>query len=98
MHNPPHPGEFINQTYLKPLNVSIWEAANKLAVSPSTFARLIGGKSNISPIMALRLSKAFGRTPKSWMQMQASYDLWSARDSAHLEQVSIIYDHHSSHA
>lgn len=65
MHNPPYPGEFINETYLEPLNISIREAANKLAVSPSTFARLISGKSNISPIMALRLSKAFGRTPES---------------------------------
>lgn len=98
MHNPPHPGEFINETYLGPLNVSIREAANKLVVSPSTFARLISGKSNISPVMALRLSKAFGRSPESWMQMQANYDLWSARDSAHLEQVSIIYAHHSSNA
>lgn len=37
MHNPPHPGEFINETYLEPLNVSIRKAAIKLAVSPSTF-------------------------------------------------------------
>jgi antitoxin HigA-1 len=44
-------------------------------------------------VMALRLSKAFGRSPESWMKMQASYDLWSARDSAHLEKVSIIYAH-----
>lgn len=75
------------------MNVSIREAANKLAVSPSTFARLISGKSNLFLIMALRLSKAFGRTPESWMQMQANYDLWSARDIAHLEIVSIIYAH-----
>lgn len=98
MHNPPHPGEFISATYLEPLNVSIREAAQKLAVSPSTFARLISGKSNISPVMALKLSKAFGRSPESWMQMQANYDLWSVRDSAHLEQVSIIYAHHNVHA
>lgn len=86
-------GEFINKTYLEPLDVSIREAANKLNVYPSTFARLISGKSNISPVMALKLSKAFGRSPASWMQMQANYDLWSARDYAHLEKVSIIYAH-----
>ncbi|HAT8639948.1 TPA: HigA family addiction module antidote protein [Legionella pneumophila] len=93
MYNPPHPGEFIFKTYLEPLDVSIRDAARKLAVSPSTFARLISGKSNVSPIMAMRLSKAFGRTPESWMQMQANYDLWSVRDKAHLEKVSVIYAH-----
>ena len=93
MYNPPHPGEFIFETYLEPLNVSIRDAAKKLAVSPSTFARLINMKSNISPIMALRLSKAFGRTPESWMQMQANYDLWSVKDKANLDKVYIIYAH-----
>ncbi len=93
MYNPPHPGEFINETYLEPLDISIRDAAKKLAVSPSTFARLISGKSNISPVMAMRLSKAFGRTPESWMQMQSNYDLWSVRDSANLDKVSIIYAH-----
>lgn len=93
MHSPPHPGEFIHETYLEPLNISIRDAAKKLAVSPSTFARLIKGKSNISPIMAMRLSKALGRTPESWMQMQANYDLWSVRNNANLEQVKVIYAH-----
>lgn len=93
MNNPPHPGEFIYETYLEPLHISIRDAAKKLAVSPSTFDRLINGKSNISPIMAMRLSKAFGRTPESWMHMQANYDLWSVKDKVNLEQVNIIYAH-----
>lgn len=93
MYNPPHPGEFIFETYLEPLDISIRDAAKKLAVTPSTFARLISGKSNISPIMALRLSKALGRTPESWMQMQANYDLWSVRDRADLDMVTTIYSH-----
>jgi addiction module HigA family antidote len=95
MHNPPHPGEFILETYLDPLDISIRNAAKKLAVSPSTFARLISGKSNISPVMAMRLSKAFGRSPESWMQMQANHDLWSVRGKANLENVAIIYAHAS---
>jgi len=93
MHNPPHPGEFILESYLDPLGISIRDAAKKLAVSPSTFARLISGKSNISPVMAMRLSKAFGRSPESWMQMQANYDLWSVRGKAGLENVAVIYAH-----
>ncbi len=32
--------------------------------------------------MAIRLSKAFGSTPESWLGMQMAYDLWQARDRA----------------
>ena len=30
--------------------------------------------------MAVRLSKAFGSTPETWLGMQMAYDLWQARD------------------
>lgn len=92
MHNPPHPGEFIKDTYIEPLDISLRKAALKLNVSASTFSRLIKGEADLSPEMALRLSKAFGRTPESWMQMQSNYDLWKARETVNLELVSIIYE------
>jgi addiction module HigA family antidote len=43
MYNPPHPGEFIREVYLEPLNISYRSVALKLKVSPSTFLRLING-------------------------------------------------------
>lgn len=92
-HNPPHPGEFIKETYIKPLDISLRKAAIDLDVAPSTFSRLIKGKSDLSPEMALKLSKAFGRTPESWMQMQTNYELWKARQSVNLDRVHIIYEH-----
>ena len=91
MYNPPHPGEFIKETYIKPLKVSLRMAALKLNVSPSTFSRLIKGKSDISPEMALRLSKVFGRSPESWMRMQTNYELWLAKKRVNLDCVGIIY-------
>jgi addiction module HigA family antidote len=30
--------------------------------------------------MAIRLSKAFGSSPESWLGMQTAYDLWQARE------------------
>lgn len=93
MYNPPHPGEFIKETYIEPLNISLRTAAFKLNVSPSTFSRLIKGEADISPEMALRLSKAFGRTPESWMQMQSNFELWKARKHVNLDLVSVIYAH-----
>jgi antitoxin HigA-1 len=79
MHNPPHPGEVIDGLYLEPFNVSTRTIAARLGVSPSTFARVVSGKSAVSPDMAIRLSKVLGRSPESWLQMQANHDLWIAQ-------------------
>jgi addiction module HigA family antidote len=87
MYNPPHPGEFIKEAYLEPLEVSPRSVALRLKVSPSTFSRLIKGQSAISPGMALRLSKCLGRTPESWLLMQDSYDLWQAKQSVDLSEI-----------
>lgn len=92
-YNPPHPGEFIKETYIKPLDISLRKAAIDLDVAPSTFSRLIKGDSDLSPEMALKLSKAFGRTPESWMQMQTNYELWKARQIVNLDRVHVIYEH-----
>lgn len=87
IHNPPHPGEFITEVYLEPHDISGRELASKLDVSPSTLSRILNGSSRISPEMALRLSKAIGRTPESWLAMQDAHDLWVARKSVNLQRV-----------
>ncbi len=87
MHNPPHPGEFIREVYLEPFGISTRHVAEKLKVSPSTFNRLINGESNVSPEMALRLSKTLGRSAESWLAMQDNYDLWRARNRVNLKAV-----------
>lgn len=87
MHNPPHPGEFIREIYLEPSGISSRQVAEKLDVSPSTFNRLVTGKSALTPEMALRLSKTLGRTPESWLAMQQAYDLWKARQTVDLGKV-----------
>jgi len=95
-YNPPHPGEFIKETYIDPLNISLRKVALDLDVAPSTFSRLINGKADLSPEMALKLSKAFGRTPESWMQMQANYKLWRAKKTVKLDRVHVIYHDRAS--
>ena len=87
MHNPPHPGEFIQSVYLGPNNLSCREVADKLGVAASTLHRVLNGSSGISADMALRLSKSIGRTPESWLAMQDNYDLWQAKQTADLRDV-----------
>ena len=87
MHNPPHPGEFIWATYIEPFNISLRSLAKSLGVSPSTLTRLIRRQSGISPEMALRLAKAVGRSPESWLAMQYNYDLWQTKQTIDLSGV-----------
>ncbi|RTE86963.1 MULTISPECIES: HigA family addiction module antitoxin [Gammaproteobacteria] len=87
MFNPAHPGEFIIETYMQPYGLSCRYLAGKLDISPSTLNRVLKGQSGVSPEMALRLSKALGRSPESWLAMQDAYDLWHAEKSLSLEKV-----------
>ncbi len=87
MYNPPHPGEFITSVYLEPNGVSGRELAGKLDVAASTLSRVLNGTSRVTPDMALRLSKAIGRSPESWLAMQDNHDLWVARQQANLRNV-----------
>ena len=87
MHNPPHPGEFITDIYLEPNGISGRELAAKLDVAASTLSRILRGSSRVTPEMALRLSKAIGRSPESWLAMQNAHDLWLARQSVDLKMV-----------
>lgn len=90
MYNPPHPGEFIEEIYLKPYGISARFLAEELDVSPSTLNRIIKQQNGVSPEMALRLSVALGRTPESWLAMQDHYDLWQARQKVNLDNVRPI--------
>jgi len=69
MHNPPHPGEFIREVYLEPFGITGRQLSSKLGVLPSTLNRILKGNSGVSSEMALRLSKALGRSPESWLIM-----------------------------
>ena len=78
MHNPPHPGEVLLELCLKPLGLTVTQAATALGVSRKTLSSILNGRAGISPEMAVRLSLAFGTTAESWMSQQVQYDLWHA--------------------
>ncbi len=87
MHNPPHPGEFMQATYMEPFGLSCRYLAEQLNVAASTLNRVLNKQSGVSPEMALRLSKALGRSPESWLAMQDTYDLWQVKKKVMLGKV-----------
>ncbi len=62
MHIPPHPGQFLEESYLEPFGISVRPLAENLGVAASTLARVVAERSAVSPEMALRLSRALGRS------------------------------------
>ena len=87
MHNPPHPGGIVRRQCLQPLGLSVTRAAEGLGVTRQALSDLVNERRGISTEMAIRLSKAFGSTPETWLGMQMAYDLWQARKRA--EQIEI---------
>ena len=61
-----------------------------MGVSRKSFSALLNGKSGISPEMALRLSKVFGRTPEGWLKLQLQYDLWQIEQKVDLSYLKKI--------
>ena len=79
MRNPTHPGEIVREECLKPLGLSVTAAARALQISRKSMSELVNERSGISAMMALRLAKAFGSTPETWLGIQLDYDLAQAR-------------------
>jgi addiction module HigA family antidote len=78
MKSPVHPGRIVRQDCLEPLGLTVTAAAKVLGVTRQALNNVVNGKSGISPEMAIRLSKAFGSTPETWLRMQLAYDLAAA--------------------
>lgn len=83
MHNPPHPGEILNELWLQPERITISRAAAALGVSRKHLSAIINGRASISPEMALRLEMALGGSAESWLGHQVAYDLWQAAQHRH---------------
>jgi antitoxin HigA-1 len=79
---PPHPGLFISEEILAPLDLSIAKAAEVLGVRRATLSDLINGKSSVSPEMAMRIEKAFGVNMEMLLKMQTWFDSCAMRERA----------------
>jgi antitoxin HigA-1 len=78
MHSPPHPGEILRELYLKPLRVSIAEAAKALGVTAKHVSGIVNGHARITADMAIRLAAALDTDAQTWVNLQAQHDLWVA--------------------
>ena len=75
-----HPGEILNDEFLKSMRISQYKIAKDINVSPRRINEIIHGERAISADTALRLGRYFKMPPEFWLKLQAHYDLETAKD------------------
>ena len=81
MHTPPHPGCFIRDEIIEPLNLTVTAAARVLGVSRPAISNLLNGHADLSGEMAMRIEKAFGVNMDTLLRMQLAYDIALTRQN-----------------
>jgi len=77
---PIHPGEILQDEFLKPMQISQYRLAKDISVPPRRINEIVHGKRSITADTALRLGKYFGISPQFWLNLQTRYDLEVTED------------------
>ncbi len=72
---PIHPGEILREEYLVPLGISANSLARALKVTPARINDIVRERRGITADTALRLARYFRTDARSWLNLQAAYDL-----------------------
>jgi len=83
---PPHPGQFLESRFLRPLAITQTELAHALSVSRRRVNELINGRRGITPDTAVRLAMFFGNDAAFWMHLQVAWDMRNAVRIARAQQ------------
>lgn len=78
--SPIHPGEVLEEEFLKPLNLSQHKLALDTSVDPRRINEIVLGKRRVTANTALRLGRYFNTSPEFWLGLQAQYDLDNEED------------------
>ena len=84
---PTHPGEMLLEEFLKPLNITQTELAQKLGVSYPRLNEIIKKRRSVTPDTALRLSHVLGMSADFWLGLQQDWDLWHAMNSSKANEI-----------
>ena len=74
-----HPGQVLAEVYMKELDLNQSTLAAKIGCAHRKINEIVNGKRGISADFAIDLERTLGTSAEMWMNMQASYDLWVAR-------------------
>lgn len=77
---PGHPGEVLQEEFLKPLGLSQNKLALNIRVPARRINEIVLKKRRITADTALRLARFFGTSAQFWLGLQSEYDLDIASD------------------
>ena len=77
---PIHPGEILNEEFIKPHDLSQYRLAKEIGVPARRINEIVHGKRAITPDTGLRLSRYFGLSERFWLNLQTRYDLEVEKD------------------
>jgi len=72
---PTHPGEILEEEFLKPLLITKKTLAEHLGIPVERINEIVQGKGGITPDVAWLFAQAFQTSPEFWMNLQTNYDL-----------------------
>jgi addiction module HigA family antidote len=85
---PTHPGEILDEDYIKPLKLNLQKLANRLGIARNTLFKIRTARASVTPAIALVLAEAFDTTPQLWLNLQTNYDLWiEEQDHKHIRPI-----------
>jgi len=79
-----HPGEVLNEEFLKPLQMTAYKLSKDINIPQTRISEIVKGRRRITADTALRFSRYFGTSAKFWMGLQDDYDIE--------EQQRLIFD------
>ena len=77
---PVHPGEVLQEEFLRPLGLSQYRLAKEVSVPARRINEVVRGTRAVTADTALRLARYFGTSERFWLNLQSRYDLEVEKD------------------
>jgi addiction module HigA family antidote len=79
-HRPPtHPGEILDEEFVRPLEIDPAAFATTIGMSLDQFNELVEGKRGVTPEMAEELGRVLDMSPAFWLNLQHDCDRWQLK-------------------
>lgn len=87
---PTHPGEVLDEEFLKPMGISQSQLALAIRVPFQRINLIVNGKRGVTPDTALRLARYLGTTAELWLNLQLAWDLYHALHAPEAAEIEAI--------
>src|SRR6202049_1090934 len=86
---PVHPGEILQENFMKPLGLSVNKLALELHVPATRIGEIVHERRRITAETALRLARYFGTNAEVLLHLEDFYDLEGSRRSGKVSEIEL---------